>query len=77
MHNQRTRVKVTLYPGESYVIFNRETWDYLINVFEELSNQEGLSKDEALGWRDLAEDVASQVYKNVNETIFEEVDEWQ
>ena len=76
MHNQRTRVKVTLYPGESYVIFNRETWDYLINVFEELSHQEGLSQDEALGWRDLAEDVASQVYKNVNETIFEEVDEW-
>jgi hypothetical protein len=71
-------VKVTLYPGESYVIFNKETWDYLITVFLELSRQDGLSQEEIQGWRDLAEDVTTQVYETLNETVFdEEIDEWQ
>jgi hypothetical protein len=68
----RSRRKVTLYEGESFVVLDVDTWSYLVSVFRELALQHREGTEEADGWNYIADTIAVQYQDNQFTEEFED-----
>jgi hypothetical protein len=73
------RTKVTLKNGEAAVVFDVDTWNYLVWVFTELAMQHPEYSDERDSWLATAEHVIKWVDKTsyFENVIEDEDDNWQ